>query len=730
MPEILADVGHCVDAVLRRVGRRIVLALPLGIGKPNPLANEFYRRALCDPTIELTIMTALSLLKPRARPGLEARLLTPLVERVFGSYVEPDYARALLEDAVPQNVRIVEFFLAPGSYLNSQHAQRHYLSANYTDVAREVMARGVNVIAQLLARRTVDGEMQLSFGSNADVTPDLLPLIAQARRAGRDIVMVGETHAQMPFMGGQALVDPQEFDFLIDNPRYDYDLFCPPNPAVGTAEHAIGVYASSLVRDGGTLQVGIGELGDALVYALLLRHQQNGAWRAALAALGTRAAAGLIRAEGDEAPFTAGLFAATEMFIDQLLELYRAGVLRRRVFDCLPLERLLARGEIGERFDERILALLAAAGAGPQLDAAEFAELQHCGVFRAEVEFAGGRARAPGGEWIAADLADAGSRARLAAQCLGRELRNGELLHAGFFLGPRSFYAALRELPEAERAQFGMRGVGFVNQLYGADQELRILQRRDARCVNTTMLVTLLGAAVSDALESGKVVSGVGGQYNFVAMAQALPGARSILCLRATRTRHGRTTSNIVWSYGHETIPRHLRDVVITEYGIADLRGRTDEEIIAALLNVADSRFQPALLARAQAAGKIRTGYRIPDEYRNNLPQRLEGALQPHRARGYFSEYPFGTDLSAEEIVLTRALRWLESRTGSARSRLATALAALAHGRAAMTHAAALKRMGLERPRGATEWLQQRLVALALDATAAPRAAQPPAPPR
>ena len=730
MPEILADVGHCVDAVLRRVGRRIVLAMPLGIGKPNPLANEFYRRALRDPTIDLTIMTALSLLKPLPRSALEGRLLTPLVERVFGSYVEPEYARALLQDAVPDNVRIVEFFLAPGAYLNSQHAQRHYLSANYTHVAREVMARGVNVIAHLLAKRTVDGQMLLSFGSNADVTPDLLPLIAAARRAGRDIVMIGETHAQMPFMGGHALVDPQRFDFLIDDPRYDYDLFAPPNPPVGTAEHAIGVYASSLVRDGGTLQVGIGELGDALVYALLLRHQQNGAWRAALAALGTHGAAELIRAEGGDAPFAAGLFAATEMFVDQLLELYRAGVLRRRVYDCLPLERLLGRAEIGERFDERILALLAAVGAGPRLGAAEFAELQHHGVFRADVEFSAGRVRAPGGEWIAADLADTQARARLAAQCLGCELRNGQLLHAGFFLGPRGFYAALRELPEAERAQFGMRGVGFVNQLYGADQELRILQRRDARCVNTAMLVTLLGAAVSDALESGQVVSGVGGQYNFVAMAHALPAARSILCLRATRTRHGRTTSNIIWSYGHQTIPRHLRDIVITEYGIADLRGRTDAEVIAALLNVADSRFQAALLARAQAAGKIGAHYRIPDQYRNNLPQRLERALQPPRERGYFSEYPFGTDLTAEEIVLARALRWLESRSGSGWARFATALAAVAGGRRRALHAAALRRMGLERPRSLAEWLQQRLVGLALEATAARRAADAPAPPR
>jgi acyl-CoA hydrolase len=717
MPEVFADVGHCVDAVLRRVGPRIVLALPLGIGKPNALVNEFYRRALRDPTIDLTILTALSLLKPVARSALEARLLTPLAARVFGTYVEPEYARAMLSDTLPPNIRIIEFFLAPGAFLNSRHAQRHYLSANYTHVARDCLARGVNVMAQLVAARVVDGELQLSFGSNADVSVDLLPLIADARARGRDIVMVAQTHAQMPFMTGQALVDPGRFDFLIDAPRYDYDLFSPPNPPLGTVDHAIGVYASALVRDGGTLQIGIGELGDSLVYALLLRHQQNAAWSGALQGLGAATAAPLIHAEGGDAPFCAGLFACTEMFVDQLLELYRAGILCRRVYDSLPLERLLGSGQTGERFDERILGLLAAAGAGPVLSSAEFANLQYHGVFREEVEFADARVRAAGGEWIAANLADPASRTRLAAECLGRELRNGQVLHAGFFLGPRGFYAALRELPEGERAQFGMRGVAFVNQLYGADQELRILQRRAARCINTTMMVTLLGAAVSDALENGQVVSGVGGQYNFVAMAHALPGARSILCVRATRTRGGRTTSNIIWNYAHQTIPRHLRDLVVTEYGIADLRGRTDEEIIIALLNVADSRFQDALLSRARAAGKIRADYRIPDAFRNNLPQRLTLALRGHRQQGYFSEYPFGTDLAEEEIVLARALKSLAGRSGSPWGRVRTAAASLA-ATPASRHASALRRMGLDQPRGLSERLQRRLLVFALDASA------------
>ena len=48
------------------------------------------------------------------------------------------------------------------------------------------------------------------------------------------------------------------------------------------------------------------------------------------------------------------------------------------------------------------------------------------------------------------------------------------------------------------------------------------------------MMATALGDAVSDGLEDGRIVSGVGGQYNFVAMAHALDDARSVLMFRVT----------------------------------------------------------------------------------------------------------------------------------------------------------------------------------------------------
>src|SRR6202020_853690 len=106
--------------------------------------------------------------------------------------------------------------------------------------------------------------------------------------------------------------------------------------------------------------------------------------------------------------------------------------------------------------------------------------------------------------------------------------------------------------------------------------------------------------------------SGVGGQYNFVAQAFALAGARSILALEATRQAGARTQSNVRWSYGHETIPRHLRDIIITEYGVADLRGKSDADVIAAMLEVADSRFQNELTRQAKDAGKLPANFGIP----------------------------------------------------------------------------------------------------------------------
>jgi acyl-CoA hydrolase len=711
MPRIFDDVAECVEATLSRVGPDIVLALPLGVGKPNPLANEFYRRARRDPALTLTIFTALSLRAPAWHGELERRFLQPLVERLFGGCIPLDYVTDLHGEGLPGNVRIVEFFLDPGALLNVSHSQRHYVSSNYTHVARDVAAHGVNVIGQLVAKRGAEGRAEYSLGSNPDVTVDLLRHLAPQRAQGRDVVVIGETNRQMPFMFGDAAVSTETFDFLIEHPRYDYDLFAPPNQRLSTADHAIGLYGARLVRDGGTLQIGIGELGDAVVYGLQLRQQQNLEFREILQGLKAAERFGpALDGIGGAAPLEAGLYACTEMFVDGFLDLYRSGVLRRRVYDDARIQRLLNDGSISERIDERFLAALAQAGFASPLSADDFLLLQRAGVFRRDCRYAAGSIGNAEGQSTPAMLDTPAARRELLAACTGRQLTGGVLLHAGFFLGPRGFYAALRDLPEAERRQFSMRGVSFVNQLDGADQPLKIAQRAHGRFINSSMMVTLLGAAVSDGLADGRVVSGVGGQYNFVAMAHALPGARSILTLRSTREKNGRLTSNILWNYGNTTIPRHLRDVVVTEYGVADLRGLTDEDVIAALLAVADSRFQEGLKREAQGAGKLRRDYQIPEVHRNNTPRALEERFVLPRARGLFSDFPFGTDFTGEEIVLAKALASLQRRMTGGWPRVKTLAGALAARGTPSLVKPYLERMSLSQPQSRQEWLWQRLL--------------------
>jgi acyl-CoA hydrolase len=712
MPRVFDDVAECVESTLGRVGPHIVLALPLGIGKPNPLVNEFYRRARRDPSISLELFTALSLSEPRWHDELERRFLEPLVERLFGDTIPLDYVRDLHGGNVPDNVQIVEFFLDPGALLNVAHSQRHYVSSNYTHVARDVAARGVNVIGQLVAKRSVDGHAEYSLGSNPDVTVDLLRLLAPERRRGREVVVIGEVNRQMPFMLGPAAVSADAFDFLIEHPRYDYELFSPPNRPLSTVDHAIGLYGARLVRDGGTLQLGIGELGDAVVYGLQLRHQQNKEFREILHGLNAVERFGAtFDSVGGEAPFEAGLYGCTEMLVDGYLELYRSGVLRRRVYDDVRIQRLLNSGKLTERIDEEFLAALAEEDFANPLTADEFALLRDIGVFRSDCSYASGRIENAEGESAAALLDTPAARAKLLALCAGRRLTGGILLHGGFFLGPRGFYAALRDLPETDRRQFSMCGVSFVNQLEGSDQELKIAQRRHGRFINSSMMMTLLGAAVSDGLADGRVVSGVGGQYNFVAMAHSLPEARSILALRSTREAQSALTSNIIWNYGNTTIPRHLRDIVVTEYGVADLRGLSDQDVIAALLNVADSRFQESLMRQAQAAGKLKADYRIPDIHRNNTPRALEERFMLARARGLFSEFPFGTDFTREEIVLLKAMASLKKRTGGRWLRFKTLAGAVAPGAIPAAVRPYLKRMSLDAPRTRQEWLWQRLLA-------------------
>jgi acyl-CoA hydrolase len=706
---------ECVETTLNRVGKHIVLGLPVAIGKPNTLVNAFVSRAVADPNVKLTIITALSLRVPRGRSDLEKRFIEPFTRRVFGNYPELDYLRLIERQQLPANIEVLEFYMEPGAWLRNEHLQQHYLSSNYTHVARDALRRGLNVIAQLVAAPPPDeAPGLLSLGSNADMTADLLPQIAAMRAAGasKPFVLIGQVHRDLPFMYGDALVTADSFDFLVQDPGTA--LFSPPNMPIPPTEHAIALNVSTLIRDGGTLQLGIGELGDGICYALQLRHEQPALYREVLESTGMLARhRRLIETEGGTAPFERGLYGCTEMLADGFLDLYRSGILKRRVYPSAKLQRLIDDGHIDENVSLHTLDALVEAGMS-RMSFADFQEFREVGLFRDDVEYDRGVLITPDGQQLRATFSDPEQRAQIAQYCLGETLRNGILADAGFFFGPKGFYTGLRELPAVQRKMFAMRGISFVNELYGHEWELKVAQRRYARFVNTTMMVTGLGAAVSDALADGRVVSGVGGQYNFVAMAHALPEARSILCLRSTRTSDGVTSSNVIWSYGHCTVPRHLRDIVVTEYGIADLRGRTDREIVEALVGIMDARFQREFVSDAQRAGKLPKDWRIPESARANTPQQLAKKFAPWRERGLFAELPFGTDFTAEEIVLSKALRSLQGSTQSLPGRVRTLIDALLNGSPTPAVQPYLARMGLARADSLSQAVQRRLLTTAL----------------
>ena len=297
------------------------------------------------------------------------------------------------------------------------------------------------------------------------------------------------------------------------------------------------------------------------------------------------------------------------------------------------------------------------------------------------------------------------------AGILKREV-DGVTLHGAFFVGPKSFYRALREMPAEQLARIQMMPVSFTNQLYG-DEDAKRRARVDARFVNTAMMATLMGAAVSDGLEDGQVISGVGGQYNFVAQAFELEGARSVLALELTRQAGRKTLSNMRWNYGHQTIPRHLRDVFVTEYGVADVRGKSDAETIAAMLAITDSRFQDELAKIAKDAGKLPKNFEIPRSHRENFPERIAQALKPARDAGLLPSFPFGSDFDAVEQRLIPALQLLREaqRTplllpgllwqGMSSRRMARSLECLA-------------RLGLDQPKTFAERAYRALVNAAL----------------
>lgn len=600
------------DKLIERLNGHITLATPLGLGKANHVINAVYQKVKQNPSYSLKIYTALTLKEPSPSSDMERRFLDPLTARLFEGYCELSFAEDLADGNLPENVEVREFFLAAGQWLGNPDVQQNYISANYSDAGGYILKDGINLVVQMLAGQ--EESANLSLSCNPDITLDLL----DARKSGEaDFIMVGEVNDNLPYMPGDAEISAHEVDFLLNGKCANSTLFNIPKRPVGLPEYAAGFYASGLIPDDGTLQIGIGSIGDAVAYALILRENENEAYRDIMGALHTKEQMKGLHL----GPFKTGLHGMSEMLVDSFLDLIDEGVIKREV--------------------------------------------------------------------------------------------EGLFANAGFFVGPKSLYERLKEMPVSLRQKINMTRVRFVNDAHQGF-ETKQKNRKNARFINNGMKATILGAVVSDGLENGQVVSGVGGQYDFVRQAFALKDARSLIMLNALRDGTPEPESNIVWSYGHVTIPRHLRDIVITEYGVADLRGESDAKVIEKMISVSDALFQDDLIKVAQKNGKLSQGFTKPDHWSENTKPYIEQKLAPFRDKGFLPNFPFGTDFTPVEQRLIKALDKLKPISKSKLEIMKTAWKGLKK-KPDSDDLAALKRMELDSPKNLDERMKAYLILASLD---------------
>jgi acyl-CoA hydrolase len=136
-----------------------------------------------------------------------------------------------------------------------------------------------------------------------------------------------------------------------------------------------------------------------------------------------------------------------------------------------------------------------------------------------------------------------------------------------------------------------------------------IARNRDMVTFNAAMSVDVHGQVIADTI-AGTQYSGIGGHEDFVAGPALSLSDRALLCLPSTVTIDGKLRSRIVPWFGPGavvTTPRHQVDVIVTEYGAAELQGRTVHQRGLALAEIAHPDFRDELREAALRASHGRS---------------------------------------------------------------------------------------------------------------------------
>lgn len=154
-----------------------------------------------------------------------------------------------------------------------------------------------------------------------------------------------------------------------------------------------------------------------------------------------------------------------------------------------------------------------------------------------------------------------------------------------FLMGTKRLYDFVNKNPNVE-----MQPVDYVNNPFIAAQNDNLIS------INSAVQVDLMGQACSESVGL-KQISGVGGQVDFVRGASASKGGVSILAFPSTAAKG--TVSKIVPFLDHGatvTTSRTDVDYVVTEFGIAHLRGETLRTRAKNLIKIAHPDFRPGLI--------------------------------------------------------------------------------------------------------------------------------------
>ena len=173
-----------------------------------------------------------------------------------------------------------------------------------------------------------------------------------------------------------------------------------------------------------------------------------------------------------------------------------------------------------------------------------------------------------------------------------RKERNRGKIVSAFMMGTRRLYDFVNDNPMVE-----MRSVDFTNDTH----VIRSFSTMTA--INSAIEVDLTGQVVADSIGS-RIYSGVGGQMDFVRGAALAPEGRAIIALPSTAANGtvSRLTPALACGAGVVTTRAHVRTIV-TEWGVAELFGRSLRERAAALIGIAHPDHRDRLRSEADRLG-------------------------------------------------------------------------------------------------------------------------------